>query len=316
MRIVVFGAGALGSVLAARLSGGGSAVSLVARAEHVRAIRARGLRVEGIGPGTFGVEAWESLPPSAEADLLLMTVKTFDLATAASSLAPGRCAGIPWLLPQNGLGVEPTVERVFHARSMTAPPLVRAVSFLPATLVAPGVVRQAGRGGFELEAPERAGRRGAATRAFGQLLRSAGLEVRYVPDIGEAVWRKAVLNAAVNPLTAVHGVANGRLEEPPFREEAIGLLAEAHRAAEAAGHRFPLAELERELWATVAATATNRSSMLQDVDRGRPTEIAAISGELLRIGRAHHLPMPRTEAVVARLDAARSRTPAADPKLS
>ena len=153
--------------------------------------------------------------------------------------------------------------------------------------------------------PEPSGdpRRDAGARAFETLFREAGFSVRTVPAIEREVWRKALVNAAINPVTALHGVPNGDLASEPLRSEALALLDEAYRVAETEPFGLSLAEARRDFDQVVRATAENRSSMLQDLDRGRPTEIEAISGEILRLGEARGLRLPATRAIVERVRA-------------
>lgn len=304
MRIVVLGAGAVGGVLGAMLSRAGEDVVLVGSSLQVDAVRTHGLRLEGRVEGTFAVRAETRIPPGLSADLLLLTVKTFDLAAAAEEAARELPWPIPWLLPQNGLGIEEVAQAAVRSAGRTADPspwLVRAVNTIPATLVAPGVVRQPGDGEIRLVEPAHGGASARSVRLLAETLSRAGVPVRFVPDIDRAVWRKAIVNAAINPVTADHGILNGRLTEEPKRSEATVLLLEAREAARLAGYEFDPAELERDLWETVQATAANRSSMLQDIDRGRPTEIDSISGYLLAVARAHSVPLPATERIVARI---------------
>ncbi|MGD0718182.1 MAG: ketopantoate reductase family protein [Thermoplasmata archaeon] len=304
MRIVVYGAGAIGSLLGAMLYRAGDDVVLVGTAAHVEAIRTHGLRVEGRVEGTFRIAAESRLPSESPADLLLLTVKTFDLALAAGEAARQLPWPIPWLLLQNGLGAEDTARVALQRVRGVADPsawLVRALNTLPATLVAPGVVRQPGDGEIRLADPTEAGPSADSVRRFAAVFERAGIPVRYVPRIDHAAWRKAVVNAAINPVTADHGILNGRLLEEPWRAQATTLLHEALIAARLAGYDFPDEEIERELWETVRATAGNRSSMLQDLDRGRPTEIDSISGVFLEIARDHGVDLPATERIVGRI---------------
>jgi len=311
VKILVVGAGAVGSVLAARLSAAGYPVELTARAAHVAAIRAHGLRIEGTSEGTFHPVALGALSEATPPDAVLLTVKTFDLRSAAAELGSRFPRLVPTLLPQNGLSAEREVAPVLRAatRLDPVPWLVRAVNSVPATLVGPGVVRQAGTPEIVLRDPAAGGPAAAATAVFREAFERAGLPLRLVADLERELWRKALVNAAINPVTALHRVPNGRLRESPYREEASALLREAQRAAAAAGYAFSDAEADRELDRVVRATAENRSSMLQDRERGRPTEIEAISGEVLATAAAHGLDLPRTRAVVEQL-----RTPAPAPR--
>ena len=303
MKILVVGAGAVGSLFAARLTAVGNHVELTGRPEHISAIRARGLRVEGTGAGTFRPEAIPDLGRASAPDAVLLTVKTFDLASAATALADRFARVVPTLLPQNGLNVEQTVVGPLRRASGTDPTpwLVRAVNSVPVTLVGPGVVRQAGEGELVLRDPEVRSPSSEATAVFQKLFDRSGIPVRLVRDLDRELWRKALVNAAINPVTALHQVTNGRLLEAPYREEAHTLLREAQRAAQSAGFVFSDAEADHDLDRVVRATAENRSSMLQDRDRGRPTEIDAISGEVLRAAAAHGIDLPATRSVVDRL---------------
>jgi 2-dehydropantoate 2-reductase len=305
VRIAVVGAGAVGCLLGARLAASGQPVHMVARAATVPVLQERGITVEGIRPGRWAVTAAEGLNERAAPEVVLLAVKTFDLATAASWLARSLPGPVPTLLPQNGLGIEAIAAGSMRPAGWKDPLrfLVRAVNTIPSTLVAPGVVRQPGAGELIVAAPEAAGSAADSTGTLRGVLIDGGLPVRSVPDLGRELWRKALVNAAINPVTAVHRVPNGRLLEDPYRTEATALLREAQRAAESAGFVFENAEADRSFEQVVRATAGNRSSMLQDVERGRPTEIDAISGEIERVASAHGIDLPATRAIVARLTA-------------
>jgi 2-dehydropantoate 2-reductase len=303
VRITVVGAGAIGCLFGARLASHGHDVRMVARAPVAGALRERGIRVEGREPGHWNVAV--ATEPAAEPapDLLLVAVKTFDLSAACGEIAARVRRATPILLPQNGLGVEdlaaPALERSGWGEPRRV--LVRAVNTIPATLVGPGVVRQPGDGELVVADPASAGPSGDAIRAWLAVLADAGFPIRTAADLPRELWRKALINAAINPVTALYQVTNGRLRESPYREEAVVLLREAQRAAATAGFPFSNAEADRSLDQVVRATADNRSSMLQDVERGRPTEIDAISGEVVRVAAIHGVDLRATRAVVDRV---------------
>ena len=316
MKIVLVGAGAVGSLFGAALFDAGHEVTLVGRPDHVAAIRSAGLRIEGPRARTVRLPATTDLG-RARADAVLVTVKTFHLLATARAIGAEIAPAAPVLLLENGLGIEAVAEAGLRAGGWTAPApwLVRAINSVPSTWIAPGVVRETGTGEVllpTLDAPT-PGR--AHVPLFRDLLGSAGIPVRLVADFPREVWRKALVNAAINPVTALHGVPNGALAQDPLRAEALQLLREAQAAARAAGFAFPDGEAEADLDRVVRATAENRSSMLQDLDRGRPTEIDAISGELVRIAEAHGIDLPATRAVVAAVRA-RAATAADRPQPS
>ncbi len=213
--------------------------------------------------------------------------------------------------PRTGSGLSCPVLAALRTSGWARPEdwVVRAVHSVPALWVGPGVVRATGTGEVILPTPGGRGALAGPIELFKELLRGAGLTVRTSSDIDREVWRKALLNAAINPVTALHGVPNGRLIDGSLRSEAVALLTEARAVARAQGFVFGEAEATREFERVVRATSENRSSMLQDIDRGRPTEIEAISGELLRLGAVHGLDLPHTRAacVAVRARAARPK---------
>jgi 2-dehydropantoate 2-reductase len=134
--------------------------------------------------------------------------------------------------------------------------------------------------------------------AAAQLLTASGLRTEVVPDIEGRVWQKAIINAAINPLTALWRVPNGELLSTPERREIVAHLArEAHSVAITKG----LTSLLDDPLAAVAeicdVSGTNHSSMLQDIERGRPTEIDSINGVIVEEGRRLGVPVPYNEMV-------------------
>ena len=302
MRVVVFGAGAVGGFLAARLSRAGHIVVVIGRAATVHAIAQDGLRLEGRTDGTFRLAASTDLRGVDRPDLLFLCVKGPDLAGAAASIARAFPDGVPVVALQNGLGIERQLAQALGAHGWTdaARWLVRGIHSYGLTLLGPGRVRHAGDGevllpiAWDSLPPE-------LLQRVAEVLGSAGLLVRRVEAFDRELWRKALVNASVNPVTADHGVENGALLGEPLRGQAEHLLREAQAAAAAEGFVFPDAEADRELWRVVRATAQNRSSMLQDLDRGRRTEIETISGEILAAGARHGLDLPHTRRAIDRI---------------
>ncbi|MCI4353013.1 MAG: 2-dehydropantoate 2-reductase [Thermoplasmata archaeon] len=308
MRIVVVGAGAIGSLFGALLQRAGHDVTLVGRPNHVAAIVQHGLRLEGRTVGTFEVRATAELSPGFEADLCLLTVKTYDLDQASEVFGRAVSTPLPVAALENGLGVETTVEQSLESAAWrnAGQWIVRGINSIPATFVRPGVVRHTGEGELLL-ADYQSGRHADATAG---VFRSAGVRVRVVSDRAIEVWRKVLVNAAINPVTADHRIANGVLLLDPYREQTLQLLREALTVARAEGMTFTDSEAEAELWRVVRATSDNRSSMLQDLEQGRRTEIDAISGAVLARGEAHGLELPATRRMVQRIHAKEPRRPA------
>jgi 2-dehydropantoate 2-reductase len=300
VRIVVFGAGAVGSRFAAALARAGDSVLVVGRPAHVAAIAANGLVVDGEPGPPVRIEALSELPAGVGADVVVLTVKSYDVEVAGRAIASAFPHPVPVVALSNGLGIEAALAKGLAEGGWRSPGdwTIRGVHTVPARLVGPGHVAPTGSGEILLgRNPALAEWPARLAEAFG----SAGVPARVTDTINREVWRKALVNAAINPVTADHGIPNGRLAEEPWRGQALGLLREALQAAAAEGYPFDPAESERAVFGVVRATAQNRSSMLEDLEHGRPTEVEAISGALLAAGRRHGIPMPATERAIVRI---------------
>jgi 2-dehydropantoate 2-reductase len=291
MEILVFGAGSLGSLLGGLLARAHD-VTLVGREPHVAAVRADGLRVTGI-------EALDTHPAAttdatgASADLALVTVKSYDTEAAARALATGDYGAVCSL--QNGMGNEDAL-----ADAVDAPVLAGTVTY-GAGLVDPGHVEWRGRGPITLGAWRPADDAAAAERVAAAF-RAADLDAEAVGDVRRRLWEKLAVNAAINPVTALSRVENGALTAEPLASLARTAAVETAGVARADGVDLP-DEAAAEAAATVAReTARNRSSMLQDVTRGRRTEIDAINGYVTDRAAAtgRSAPVNRTLAALIR----------------
>ncbi len=296
MNVAIVGAGALGSLVGGLLARQGHAVWLYnpSNVEHVKEIQARGLLIETPEGDVWRVEA----PATARIDeipgpveLLGVFVKAYATRDALERAKP-LIAPSTWVLSlQNGVGIEELLQRYAPAGRA-----LRGTTAQGATLVAPGRVRWAGRGPTRLGplSPEALDEVALnELKGIVRALDAAGLEARYEPDVERALWEKLLVNAAINPLTALLGVPNGRLvEDPELRAILRDVVREALPVAQA--HGVPLAPEEAIalVEGVCRATARNLSSMLQDVRRGRPTEIDFISGPIVREGERLGVPTP------------------------
>jgi 2-dehydropantoate 2-reductase len=266
MRVAILGMGAIGHVLARALDG---------RAELVKVDRTNAPLRDREAP----------------VDAAIVTTKTPGTAWAAEVAAKILAREGVALTIQNGLGnYETLVEHVGRERAAVG------VIYVGAQLVN-GDLRATGPGKVELGRPL-AARPRANLDDLARLLRESGMDVTLVDDAWPAVWRKVVTNAAVNPLTALIGRTNADLlADAPASRVADCLAREVARVATAAG--VPIGEDEAVTqWRAMAAlTGANRSSMLQDVEAGRPTEIDAISGAVAREGERRGVAAPLNKAM-------------------
>ncbi len=328
MRVAVLGTGALGCVFASHLSEHAEVWMLGTWAEGIAAVRREGIRVwEKDGPVRHArVEATSDPGAAPPADIALVLVKSYQTERAAAwaarvlSRSPlGRSSltetsGLAVTL-QNGLdNGQKLAAAVGPARTATG------VTYLGATLLGPGQVRlaarqptyvglnpagadsQTGRGwprpnadDFEVPMPFRGT---DLVQALVSLLNCAGLEARITPDVQSLLWGKAVANAAINPLTALWRVPNGELLATPERRELLAALArEGAAVARGRGIALPFEDPVEHVASVCEATAGNRSSMLQDAERGRPTEVDSINGVIVAEGKRLGIPTPVNDVV-------------------
>lgn len=295
--IAIVGAGALGGLFAGLLAEADPDVIVLTRtAEQAARLRESGLWLSGPGDAPARrVKVRFAGPDDVVTDpieLALLCVKARETAVAVDRIA--RLEGAPTVIVfQNGLDRAREVGRQLDAPER----VVAGVTSEGATLEAEGRVRHAGRGTTSL-APVLPGA-GCAAQAARSLAR-ASLAVEVVPDLDAIVWEKLGINAAINALTGLLGCKNGvLLEAPSARALATDAAVEVGTVARAlgvAGDWTPDATTRR--WEAVArATAENISSTLQDLRRGRPTEVFAINGAVARVARERGLSAPVNEAM-------------------
>lgn len=294
-RIVILGPGAMGCGLSATLKQADADVSLLDhRPERAKRLAATGIRVSrGTDWQTVRVPVTAWPADLAPADLLIVVVKAYSTDSAAAFAAP--CVGPETLVLtlQNGLGNWEILTQHFAPAQVLAGTIVMGCA-----LQDPGEVVISGMGAITLGSP--VGLHSAAERA-------AAILQLYWPDllvdehIEAALWRKAIINAAVNPLTALTGLPNGALLEDELLRATLGALAdEGNRVAEFCG-LSPFAGVRPEQAAEQVChvTGMNRSSMLQDVAARRRTEIDQICGAILRAAGRKGVKVPVLKTVTA-----------------
>ncbi len=303
--ILVAGAGALGSVLGGLLARAGRAVTLLGRRAHLDAVGRDGLLVDGLF-GTHRVRGLACVTDVAELrgpfDVVLLTVKAYDTATMAAAVAPHLARDGVLICLQNGLG---NVEAA--AAAVGAPRVLGARVIFGNEVVAPGHARvTVFADPVLIGSPDPAdARRQAAAARWAAALAAAGVPAEPTDAIVPALWAKVFYNAALNPLGALLGLRYGELAENlDTRAVMDAVIDEAFAVACAAGvalRWLDAGAYRAEFYGRlVPATAGHRSSMLQDLERGRRTEVDAINGYVAARG-----PAP-TNAALAHLVRARS----------
>ncbi len=284
----ILGAGAIGCLLAASLQRAGIDIALLCRDRERQRRLAAGLEIrEGRGHRVVRLPA-ASVADRGALRAVLVTTKAHDVEQAVAGIAGRLASGARVVLLHNGLGVFECVRARFPACDFYCGTTTDAAHFDAA-----GRLVRAGRGAARIGQP---GRR-AAPGWFAEFA-AARDSIRWTPDIEQSLWRKLLVNAAINPLAAIHDCRNGELlSNPDYRLRAEAVCRELAELARARG--YP--RLAGEVWPLVrevmASTAANRNSMQQDIARGRRSEVDFITGYVCRSARRLGVACPENEAL-------------------
>ncbi len=297
-RVLIVGCGAMGLFYAARLASAGVEVGVVCRrVEQVTLINSEGIRIEGAeGFETARVYAYHVLNvPRGQFDVGIVAVKAYDTASAVEVLYRGLSRRGVAVTVQNGIGPLEALEERFGVERAAA-----AVTYYGAMRVSDNTVRFTGGAGVyigqRVEISER------AEPLLGWLvdrLRDAGLNAILVDrSIEPWRWDKLIVNAGINPVTALTSAPNYIVVRSEWAKKlAVSLAGEGAKVARALGIPLPR-DPEKAVVETAEATAYNRSSMLQDIEAGRRTEVDYINGAIVAKGRETGVPTPVNEAVL------------------
>lgn len=295
MQIIVVGAGAIGSLFGAKLATGND-VTLVGRADHVAAITANGLRIEGLESQIVRIRAVTSVPEIGPETLILLTTKVPDTSAALEPFAGVIRDDTTLVSLQNGLGSDDLVRTAIHDRCV----VLRAITQAGAIFERAGVIRYMVKGHTLIERHDRSHR-------IADVLSATGLECRLSPDINADVWQKLVFNCVVNPITAILGREVGAIADRRLDRLKQLVIEECVAVAAAEGVR-----LDADVMATineVFGRSRNIASMQQDLLRGRPTEIDYMNGAVAAVGAKHGIDCPVNRALTTIVKAMESQVP-------
>jgi 2-dehydropantoate 2-reductase len=301
MNVIVLGAGAIGSVYAAKLAANHDVI-VIGRGAHVDAINRSGLHVIGHEVLTARVRAAtavDDVPPNA---LVLLTTKVNDNHAAAASIAHLVRDDTVILCVQNGLHGERIVREAIGDRSV----VLRAITQFGAIFREPGVVDLKVSGYTLVEA-------GDSSAAIASLLTASGLDGRVSDDINVDVWRKLIFNCVINPITSIIGTEVGGIADVGLDALNQIVIDECLRVARADGVAFDIDFLQA--LKEVFGPSRNIASMRQDLLKGKPTEIDHMNGAVVESGRRFGIACPVNAALVTIIKAMERRRVgvAADP---
>ena len=299
-RYGIVGAGAVGGYFGFRIAASGRSVHFLVRGATLAALRGRGLRVttEGV-PRAVAVEASDDPAGLGECDTVLVTVKNPDLEGALEAVRGGLAEKAFAVTLQNGLDAPRAARRVLGAGRVVA-----GIAYLGAEAAAPGEILHTGLGLLTVGEPE--GGPSARCQALAEDLNACGIPTRTSERIEEDLWKKLAWNAAFNGPTALARCSPAALAaDPEGRALARALIQEVLEAARTTKLDLPATLADDQIRLSEPLTEL-RTSMLQDLEAGRPMEIEALYTRTLRLLREAGKPAPAHQAVVALLSAARS----------
>jgi len=315
MRIAVFGAGAIGGLMAAQLARAGAEVTVVARGPHLVAMQARGITLRS-GGETY-VAHPRCVADAGEAgiqDYVVVTLKAHGLPGAAPQIArmmgPDSALvtginGIPYwyFYGHDSAFRDRTVESVDPGGvvSRILPPscAIGCVVYPAAEVVEPGVIEHTYGDRFTLGEPD--GTRSPRIEALSAAMIAAGFKAPIRPRIRDEIWVKLWGNMAFNPVSALTGATLQRLtEQPDLRALIRAQMVEGRAVAESLGVKFAI-DVDRRIEGA-AEVGAHKTSMLQDLERGRPMEIDALLGAVVELGAlvGHEMPTSRTVLALVR----------------
>jgi 2-dehydropantoate 2-reductase len=313
MKLCVFGAGAIGGLMAAKLAAKGDAeVTVIARGPHLAAMQARGLTLRSEGQETIvPVRAVASAQEAGPQDYVVVTLKAHSLPGAAQQMQPllgpetaivSAVNGIPWWYfhkltgPFEGRVVESVDPGGVVSRLLPPERAIGCIVYPAAEVPEPGVIEHTYGDRFTLGEPD--GSRSARVNALSEALIAAGFKAPVRPKIRDEMWVKLWGNMAFNPISALTtATLDVLIADDGQRGIARAMMLEGQAVAERLGIRFAI-DVDKRI-AGGAEVGAHKTSMLQDLERGRPMEIDALLGSVVELAELVEVPVPTCRTVLA-----------------
>ena len=307
MKIVIIGPGAMGCLFAGLLTESGHEVWLLDKyPQRAKKLSRTGLHIEGIGGNrVVGLKVTSNPDDITTPDLVFIWVKAYDTLEAVKMVHPILADHTQVISLQNGLG---NLEAI--AQMVNPEKIIGGITSHGATLIDTGHLKHAGKGDTII------GRRRTEPFAslkgklrevmnkqidddllkIANLLSEANIETKVSSDVEGTIWSKLIINAAINPLTAITRLKNGQLLESEETRRLLDLVAEeSAKIVELAGVSLAYPDIKSKVYDVCEATAENTSSMLQDILRGKRTEIDAINGAIVEKAKELNIDAPVNE---------------------
>ncbi|MEI9983056.1 MAG: 2-dehydropantoate 2-reductase [Aliidongia sp.] len=314
MKVAIYGAGAIGGFLAVKLAQAGADVTIIARGPHLAAMQANGVTLKsGEDSVTLRLRCVADPGEAGPQDYVVVTLKAHSLPAAAPQIA--RLMGPETVLVTGVNGIPywyfygldgPWRDRVVESvdpggtlwQHLHPSRVLHAIVYPAAEVTSPGVIEHGYGDRFTLGEPD--GSRSARAEALAKLMIEAGLKAPVRPRIRDEIWVKLWGNMVFNPISALTGSTLDRITgRPDLRATCRGMMLEGRAVAEALGIRFAI-DVDKRIEGA-AEVGAHKTSMLQDLERGRPMEIDALLGAVVELAELVERPMPLCETVLALL---------------
>ena len=312
MKFLIAGAGAIGAYIGGRMARAGQDVTLFARGPHLRAMQEHGVRVKS-AEGDFEARprVVGSMEEAGPADVVFLGVKAHGLTQLApqlnSVIGPDTTVvstqnGVPWWFfqgfegPMKDLRLERVDPGGVVAAAIEPRRVVGSIVYFSTEIIEPGVILHVAGNRITLGEPD--GSRTDRTRAIAEALIAAGLRAPITAHIRQEIWVKILGNVAFNPISALTGAT---LAQIVHHQDTCNVVREIMREAEAVaaklGMEMPIT-IDKRI-AGAEKVGEHKTSMLQDLEAGRPLEIEAVVGAVAELGERLGVPMPHTRTVYA-----------------
>jgi 2-dehydropantoate 2-reductase len=303
--VAIVGAGAIGGLLGAHLARSGQDVILIARGPHLAAMKSRGVTVRHDGEEfTAHPESTDDFKAISRAEVVFLTLKAHSVTGAAeaigAALADGACVvgaqnGIPWWYFDDR-HLESVDPGGVIARNIPYGRVVGCIAYPAAEVVEPGVIEHLEGNRFTLGEPD--GSKSERVATISSMLVKAGLKAPIQTRIRNEIWLKILGNATLNPVSALtRATLAEMLGNPATRDLIRTLMEEVAAVARAVGAEVPLS-IEKRMEGA-AASGEHKTSMLQDLEAGRPLEVDALLGAVVELAGGAAVPVPSLRAIYA-----------------
>ena len=311
MKVCIFGAGAIGGYMGVKLAKAGADVSLVARGPHLAAMQEKGLTlIEEGETTTVPVTASDDPAALGVQDYVIVTLKAHSVPPVVSKMAPligpnttivSGVNGVPWWYfhklegAHEGTRLDSVDPGNVQWDGFGPDRVLGCVVYPAAEVIEPGVIKHIEGNRFSLGEPD--GSKSDRAQALSKILSNAGLKAPVRPKLRDEIWVKLWGNLSFNPISALtHATLDVLCTDEGTRAVARNMMVEAQEIAERLGVKFPI-DVDRRI-AGGAAVGAHRTSMLQDLDQGRPMEIDALVASVQELGCVTGVPTPTIDTVL------------------